>query len=163
MPADDAHLAAMAASLGAIHHQLGQLLAEDRGAIDQIAVTNDEQQDILLGNTPGPGMRRLIVHRTGTGNDNLSVPTTGVRVLSATQGRLGLSICNTGTVGVILYLAQWPNSSPAQLNRITAGKPALYLAAGVGTWDGRGGNSLWCGSVGAVGIGGTGTLVVGEW
>jgi hypothetical protein len=142
---------------------LHTLVAVGRARPEGLAVGDFQKtQDVLLHDWPVAGSERLVAYRTGAGFDGLPVPqSTAVPqnslLLNSGPGRLGLHIVNIGAFPVILYLTF--RSVPA------SGAPAIYLAANGGAnsyWRGMIGQSVWCGHVSGVAIGGISTITIAE-
>jgi hypothetical protein len=148
---DPSHVA-IAAGLGEQTPYLKAILAELRGDVLEVGVSDAYGRELVLDQFPVSGRKRVLAYRTGNGFDALAVPTTGVLALAANEARLGLAIINSGANAVILYLA----------DRQRAGVPAVWLAASGGSWDGRFGNLMWSGNVFAVAQTAATTLTGGE-
>lgn len=150
---------AFAASAGNIAAKLTSILAELRTSVEQLAVGNMEQQQLVLEEFPVARSRRVIARRTGNGVDNLAV-TAGfpaTHVIESNAARLGGAIVNSGSAAVVLYLAH-----KGDLLTNGEGWPAIWLAAAGGSWDFRLGNVMWCGSVAAAAATGGSVLTVAE-
>lgn len=143
---------ALATLMGEHTPLLHAILAAIRADTVQLGVSDAQGREMVLDQFPVVGSKRILVYRTGNGTDGLAVPSTGVLVVPANEARLGMTWINSGTAPIILYLS----------DQKRAGVPAVYLAAGGGSWDGRLGNLDWAGNVFAVGQGGASTLVGGE-
>lgn len=133
---------------------LAATLSQERASIIELAAGDMQHRERMLEDFPAPGSKRLLVHRTGNGNDVAAVPTTGVLALQGNTARLGGTIVNSGANAVILYLCGAGVATP--------GAPAIWLAANGGSWDFRLGNVLWCGNVTAVAQVGASTLTIAE-
>lgn len=131
---------------------LASILSELRSGVIEVAVGDMKHREMILDQFPVAGSKRVIAYRTGGGFDFLSVPTAGTLALAANASRLGLTLINSGTSAIVLYLS----------DALRPGVPAVWLAANGGSWDGRLGNVLWCGNVFAVAQGATSTLSGGE-
>lgn len=155
-PNGHADPAQVAANVEAGRHSalLGAILTALRSESLETAVADFQHRQMVLEGFPVTGSKRVLVYRTGSGNDNLPVPTTGVLVVQSNSGRFGGTIVNSGASTVILYLCSAGVATP--------GAPAIYLAANGGSWDFRLGNMLWCGSVSAVAQGASSSLTVAE-
>jgi hypothetical protein len=143
---------ALATLMGAHTPLLRAILAAIRSDVVQIGVSDAQGREMILEQFPVAGNKRVLVYRTGNGTDGLAVPSTGVLAFPANEARLGMSIVNSGSSPVILYLS----------DQARRGVPCVWLAASGGAWDGRYGNLDWAGNVFAVGQGGSSTLVGGE-
>jgi hypothetical protein len=147
---DPSHVA-IAAGLGEQTPYLKAILAELRGELVEVGVSDAYGRELTLDQFPVAGRKRVLAYRTGNGFAAFPVPTTGVLALAANEARLGLVLINSGSVPVLLYLADQPRS----------GVPCVWLAA-AGAWDGRFSNLLWAGNVFAVAQGAASTLTGGE-
>jgi hypothetical protein len=149
----------IALELGTQTGLLQALLAAARTENVQVGVSDAQAQEMTLEHFPVAGSRRVLVRRTGNGNDNFPLPTTGALVLPANEARLGCRITNTGANPVLLYLA----------DQARKGAPAIYLGVATpgnevlgASWDGRLGTIAWAGNVFAVPQGGATTLAIAE-
>lgn len=133
---------------------LHTLVEHARTDLLQIAIGDMDAQELMLSNFPVAGSKRVIARRTGNGFDTLAVPTTGVLVLPANEGRVGGQIVNSGANAVILYLWEGGTAKP--------GIPAIWLAPNGGSWDFRLSNIPWVGNVTAVAQTAASTLTVAE-
>lgn len=162
----DPHLMAINGNSAAQLRYLATILAQLRGDVAEIAVTDGVHQQLVLDDFPFAGRKRLIVNRRGSGNPALSVPTTGVRVFKENVSALGRSIVNRGTVEVLLYgvnLGVTPPADAGTLSRMLTDVPAWSLQPAGGAWDGRNGASAWMGHVSAFGVSGSGLLAIAEY
>lgn len=148
---DPAHVA-IAAGLGEQTPYLRAILAELRGELLEVGVSDAYGRELTLDQFPVPGRKRVLAYRTGNGFAALPVPTAGVLALMANEARLGLQLVNTGANPITLYLA----------DQARAGVPVVWLASSGGAWDGRFGNIGWAGNVFAVAQTGASTLAGGE-
>ena len=128
------------------------ILTEARADLIEIGVSDAAGRELVLERFPVTGSRRVLVYRTGNGFDTLAVPTAGQLVFPANEGRLGLTLVNSGANPIILYLS----------DQRRYGVPCVWLAASGGAWDGRLGNLAWAGNVYAVAQIGASSLTGGE-
>lgn len=148
---DPSHIA-VAAGLGEQTPLLHAILSTLRGETMEIAVSDAAGREMLLEKFPVTGRKRVLAYRTGNGYDGLTIPTTGVLVVPANEGRLGSQWVNAGANPIILYLS----------DQKRGGVPAVWLNANGGAWDGRFANLAWAGNIFAVAQTAASTLVGGE-
>jgi hypothetical protein len=141
------------AELGNHTQLLHAMLEQLRSGVQQIAVGDNEHQELVMSSFPVAGAKRIILRRVGAGGV-IAVPTTGVRIMSGNVARLGGTVVNSGSNPVILYLTKDP--------AVLQGYPAIWLAASGGAWDLRLGNLLWYGNIVAVAQTGATTVTVAE-
>jgi hypothetical protein len=138
----------LAAEIIETNRLLRAVLSQERSDIAELCVSDREPPQALMDNFPTPGVRRLIVRRTGAGglftvNAGLTVP-----ILQPNENRLGGRISNTGAGAVVLFLAA-DLLQPGGGAPLGEGAAQIGLAAGA-AWDMKLGDLLWCGSVIAV-------------
>jgi hypothetical protein len=111
-----------------------------------LALTDESVPPLLNADFPAPGMSRLVVPRKASGGV-IPVPSIAAAnlILAANSNRAALTIVNMGQADCLLPLAPEADAGSA-----IAG--AIFLVAHGGSWDGRLGPPLWCGSISAIAL-----------
>lgn len=127
-----------------------KLITQNESSAPELVISDDDVNGQLEIDFPITGASRALIRRT-------AVPTTAnvnnasSVILPSNSRRLGLSVINTGTVGVTVC----PGVTATQYG-------GIWLSANGGAWDGRISNILWSGNLSAIADSGTSTLAIVE-